>query len=54
MLQCKDPYIVEISSLNELENPGNFHLQEMARHASVAEILESLGADCLEIRFVQE
>ncbi|MCA9780727.1 MAG: hypothetical protein KC800_28595 [Candidatus Eremiobacteraeota bacterium] len=51
MTNCANPYILELNSLDGNSFIASQQVAELTREASVSELLESLGADCLEIRF---
>ena len=51
MINCANPYILELNSLDGNSFVASQQVAELTREASVSELLESLGADCLEIRF---
>lgn len=53
MTNCSNPYIFEVNFLDGASYTAGRQVAELTREASVAELLESLGADCLEIRFVE-
>jgi hypothetical protein len=51
MTNCANPYILELNFLDGNSFVASQQVAELTREASVSELLESLGADCLEIRF---
>lgn len=51
MANCSNPFIIELHTGFGTSTASSEHLAELAREATIAELLESLGADCLEIRF---
>ena len=53
MTNCANPYVLELNMLDGNSFVASQQVADLAREASVSEILESLGADCLEIRFSQ-
>lgn len=48
---CANPYILELNQLDGNSFAASQQVVELTRDASVSELLESLDADCLEIRF---
>jgi hypothetical protein len=51
MTNCANPYILELNFLDGHSHIASQQVADLTREASVSELLESLGADCLEIRF---
>jgi hypothetical protein len=51
MNNCANPYILELNFLDGNSFVASQRVADLAKDASIAELLETLGADCLEIRF---
>lgn len=51
MNNCANPYVLELNSLDGNSFVASQQVADLTREASVSELLQSLGADCLEIRF---
>lgn len=53
MTNCANPYILELNFLDGNSFVASQQVADLTKEASISELLESLGADCLEIRFTE-